>query len=363
MFRRSIGVLLVGLVAGGVIAAATAGTKANPKPLAPGSIANDWAKWNKSTCKFEIIPRSQRPKTWIAQIRPAASGTLIGFGEQSESNPFTQAVNASMKSAAAKAGAGLFSVNYDFPKTDQPAIQAAAIVSHKVNIAVSFDVIGATIPAVNKLFNDACIPVIQITSAAPNTIVFGASNELAGQIAGNFLVNYVKKQGWKPNEVTLFQPMVPSIGVAINRRVTDCAKIFAKAFPQAGAASVDMGATPVTGQAAATDWLTAHPASGQAKHVVSCTIADIWSVAVANALSSAGRDKDAAIIGQGASADGVKAIKAGGPIKASVWFDAGRYGDYIIPLALDVLAGKPVPIAVHQNLLVVDSRNASKFYR
>jgi ribose transport system substrate-binding protein len=228
---------------------------------------------------------------------------------------------------------------------------------------VSFNVLTATVPAVNQLFNAACTPVIQITAAAPNSVLFGASNELAGQLAGKWLVDYVKKQGWKPEEITLLGPLVPNLGGAINRRVTECAKVFAKAYPKAAVAQVEMGSSTVTGQQATTDWLTAHPAGGQTQHIVSCTIADIWSVAVANALAAQGRDKDAAIIGQGASADGVKAIKEGGPIKASLWFDAGRYGDYIVPLALDVMAGKPVPLQVHQNLLVVDSRNAAKFYK
>jgi ribose transport system substrate-binding protein len=124
-----------------------------------------------------------------------------------------------------------------------------------------------------------------------------------------------------------------------------------------------MGANPVSGQQAVTDWLTAHPASGSAQHVVACTIADIWATAVANALSSQGRDKNAAIIGQGASADGVKAVASGGPIVASLWFDSGRYGNYLVPMALDILAGKPVPMQVHQRLLVVTPQNASKFYR
>jgi ribose transport system substrate-binding protein len=363
MVRKSISTLLVALAAGSLIAVAAAATTATLKPLAPASIARDWVKWNKSTCKFEVIPRKQRPKTWVAQITPAKKGTVIGFGEQSEANAFAQAVNISMKKAAEKAGADFYAVNYDYPKPEQPTIQASALVSHKVSVAVSFNVLGATIPATNKLFNDECIPVIQITAAAPNTILFGASNELAGQIAGKWLVDYVRKQGWKQEEVTFFGPIVPNLGGAINRRVTECAKIFAQAYPKAGSASVEMGSSTVTGQQATTDWLTAHPASGQGKHIVSCTIADIWSAAVANALAAGGRDSDAAIIGQGASADGVKAIETGGPIKASLWFDAGRYGDYIVPLALDVLAGKPVPLQVHQNLLVVDSRNAAKFYR
>jgi ABC-type sugar transport system substrate-binding protein len=341
--------------------AATAGAGA-AQGIVPAQIARDWVRWNKSTCKYEVIPRAQRPKQWLASVRKAPAGTLIGFGKQSESNPFTQAVNMSMERATKAAGADYFAVNYQWPDTAQPAIQAQALVQRKPTVAVSFNVIAATIPAVNRLFNDACIPVIQITQAAPNSVLFGASNENAGQVAGKWLATYVKNQKWNPSQVTLVGPIVPNLG-AINKRVTQCGKVFKQELPQATYTEVPMGASVTTGQQAVTDWLTAHPASGSARYIVSCTIADIWSIAVANALGTAGRAGNAAVIGQGASADGVKAIQAGGPIKASVWFDAGRYGDYIVPLAVDIASGKPVPLTVHQKLLIVDSRNAAKFYR
>ncbi len=330
--------------------------------LVPAQIARDWVKWNKSACKFQIIPRSQRPKRWSATIGKAPQGTLIGFGKQSESNPFTQAVNLGMERAAKKAGADLFAVNYQWPDTAQPAIQAQALVQKKPDIAVSFNVIAATVPSVNRLFDDACIPVIQITQRAPNSVLFGASNEDAGKRAGAYLARHVKKLGWNAREVTLLGPIVPNLG-AINKRVTECAKEFKSALPQSSYEELPMGASVTTGQQAVTDWLTAHPASGAAKYVVSCTIADIWSIAVANGLNTAGRSSNAAIIGQGASLDGVKAIRSGGPIVASMWFDAGRYGDYVVALALDVIAGRPVPLQVHQKLLVVDKNNADKFYR
>lgn len=354
--------VLLALAAAGLAAVATAAGAAAPGKIVPAQIARDWAKWNKSTCKFELIPRSQRPKEWVAGGRKAPPGTLIGFGKQSESNPFTQAVNASMERAVKAAGADYFAVNYQWPDTAQPAIQAQALVQRKPTVVVSFNVIAATVPAVNRLFDLACIPVVQVTLKAPNSVVFGASNENAGQIAGEWLAAYVKKQKWNPAQVTLLGPLVPNLA-SINKRITECGKVFKKELPQASYVEVPMGSSPATGQQAVTDWLTAHPASGSARYVVSCTIADIWSVAVANALATAGRDKNAAVIGQGASADGVKAIKSGGPIKASVWFDAGRYGDYLASLAVDIAQGKPVPIAVHQKLLVVDSRNAAKFYR
>ena len=87
------------------------------------------------------------------------------------------------------------------------------------------------------------------------------------------------------------------------------------------------------------------------------------TVAATNAITSSGRAGNAAIVGQGASLDGVKAIRSGGPIVASTWFDAGRYGDYIVPMAVDILKGRAVPLEVHQKLLIVDKSNAGKFYK
>lgn len=342
--------------------AATATSAPKPGGLVPAELSSAWVKWNKQTCKFDLVPRSKHPNTWTATPQKAPAGTVLGFGEQAESNPFAQAVNISMSKATKASGASYFAVNYQWPDTAQPVIQAQALMQKKPTIAVSFNVIAATIPAVNAQFDKGCVPVIQITQLAPNSVLFGASNQNAGEVAGQFLAKYVQQKHWDPSKVTLVGPTVAGLG-AINKRVTTCAKTFQKALPKTTYSEVPMGSSVTTGQQAMTDWLTAHPAGGKATYLVSCTIADIWSIAVANAITSAGRASNAAIIGQGASLDGVKAIRSGGPIVASTWFDASRYGDYVVPLAIDILKGKAVPLQVHQKLLVVNSSNAGKFYK
>lgn len=353
---------LVGAAALAAIAVTAAAGAQKPTGLVPAELSSAWIKWNKQACKFDLVPRKSHPTTWVATPQKAPAGTVIGFGEQAENNPFAQAVNMSMQKSAKGSGATYFAVNYQWPDTAQPIIQAQALMEKKPSIVVSFNVIAATVPSVNAVFNKGCVPVVQITQFAPNSALFGASNENAGLVAGKYLAKYVQKKRWDPSKVTLIGPTVAGLG-AINKRVTTCAKAFQKALPKSSYSEVPMGSSLTTGQQAVTDWLTAHPAGGNATYLVSCTIADIWSIAVANAITAAGRASNAAIIGQGASLDGVKAIRSGGPIVASTWFDAGRYGDYVVPLALDILKGKPVPMEVHQKLLVVDSRNAAKFYK
>ncbi len=349
-----------------MIAAATAASVsrlASP-PLVPAQIAKDWVKWNKSACRFEAIPRSERPKQWLAvQGKKAPRGTQIGFATQGESGAFVVAVNTSMQRTAEDVGAGYFKVNLQSPDPTQPIVQTQAVVQRKVSVAISWNPIVATMPAELKLYQDACIPLVRITFVQPGTVTFGPSNENAGKMAGEFLVRYIKKKGWDPRTVTFAGAVVPTVGAAINRRVTGCGKTLTDAFPQIKYDELNMGASPVTGQQVFTDWLTAHPAIGQGKHVVSCVVSDAWALGVINSLNAANRGGDAVVVSHGASADGVKAIKGGTPLKASTFFDVGRYGNWVIPLALDVLAGKPVPIKMHQRLLMVTEANAHKFYR
>lgn len=359
---RPLTVLLGGLAL--VLAAVGSGVAAETarKPLVPAQISATWLKWNKTACAFQTVSKGQHPKTWTATLGKAPANTLIGYAAQAENQPFAVAVNDSMASAAKIVGSDLFEVNTNYPDTAAPIAQSQVLISKKPTIAVTFNSVPATLPSMAQLFKSACIPDIQISFPAQGSLLFGASNESAGQIAGNYLVKLVAAKKWNPADVTLIGPTVAALG-PVNKRITECASVFQKALPKAHYAEVPMGATTATGQAAVTDWLTAHPVGSGTKYLVSCTIADIWSLAVANALTSSGRAANSAVIGQGASLDGVKAIRSGdSPIVASVWFDASHYGSYLVPLALDVLAGKPVPAQVHQRLLVVDKSNADKFY-
>jgi ribose transport system substrate-binding protein len=359
---RPVSVLIGGLAL--ALAAAGSGVAAETasKPLVPAQISATWLKWNKQSCSFQTVPKAQHPKTWTASLGKASPGTLIGYAAQAENQPFAVAVNDGVAAAAKTVGADFFKVNYLYPDTAAPIAQSQVLISKKPTVAITFNSVPATIPSMAQLFKSACIPDIQISFPAQGSVLFGASNESAGQIAGNYLVKLVQSKKWNPSDVTLIGPTVASLG-PVNKRITECASVFQKALPKSHYAEVPLGATTATGQAAVTDWLTAHPAGSGTKYLVSCTIADIWSLAVANALTSSGRAANSAVIGQGASLDGVKAIRSGdSPIVASVWFDAGHYGSYLVPLALDVLAGKPVPAQVHQKLFVVDKTNADKFY-
>lgn len=336
--------------------------KATDAPgLQPAAIGRDWVRWDNANCKLVVIPRAQRPKKYVALLRRPRRPAVIGFAEQTESSAFPVAINTSVKKAAQTAKVQLVVVNYQHPDTSKFVPAAEALVQQKAKVVISYMGLASAIPAVNKIYAEACIPVIQITLRAPGAALFGASNDLAGTIAGKFLANYVKGQKWDPAKVTLVGPLVPTVGVSVNRRITSCAKIFRQELPKASYSEMVAGPDAVTSLAAMRDWLTAHPASGPSTYIVSCTLADLFSNSLGNALKAAGRDSNAAIIGQGASRDGLEAILAGGPVVASVVYRPDLYGNFTIAMALDLLEGKPIPITVHQKLSVATKNNARDY--
>ncbi len=72
---------------------------------------------------------------------------------------------------------------------------------------------------------------------------------------------------------------------------------------------------------------------------------------------------DGIVIGKNADESGLAAIRRGGtPFIGSVAFFPDRYGEFLIPLALDVLEGKPVPSIVRVPHEVITAENIDQWY-
>jgi ribose transport system substrate-binding protein len=82
---------------------------------------------------------------------------------------------------------------------------------------------------------------------------------------------------------------------------------------------------------------------------------------ITNAIRRANRKADALTIATGADGLGIKQIKAGTQM-ASVAYFPERYGEWLIPLLEDVLAGNPVPTFTGSGLVIVDKQNVKKYY-
>jgi ribose transport system substrate-binding protein len=75
-------------------------------------------------------------------------------------------------------------------------------------------------------------------------------------------------------------------------------------------------------------------------------------------LLETGRVPRAVVVSQGADRLMLKEMsRPGSPVIGAVTFAPERYGERIIPLALDILAGKEAPPAVYQHHVLVRPRD------
>lgn len=315
----------------------------------PGGSSTDWVTWNKKTCTFE--PATDHPASYTAQVRKPSGELTIGYGEQGTGNPLLDAMNSGMTSTADKAGIKLAIGNYNYPDKSDALSQAQAIALRNPQAVISFNVDKTILDSLNKNYSDKCIPIVQVTLAAPNTIVFGASDDGVGKAAGDYLVDYAKKQGWDPSTIVAYGVQVPSLA-GINARVTTCQDTITSALAGAKTDSTQIAAsTTANAQTATTNWLTAHP---DVKHILGCNIADVLALGEVNALQAANRTPGSAILGAGGTAS-VLALVGKTALVGSVDFGYSHYADFLLAMAEDAIDGHPVPTKVYTPLTVVTS--------
>lgn len=304
----------------------------------------DWLKWDFDACEF--VPADDHPQEWKAELRKATGDFTVGFGAQDTTLEVNVTMNESMTKASETAGVDLAFADYKFPDTTAPVEAARSIALREPAVVVSNNQVDTLLDTVNAVYSDACIPVVQVVTASEGTVLFGPSNPEMGKLEGERLVEYAQGRSWTADSITLFTTYFSPAGPEVAKRASECQATVEAAFP--GLQKVDHDTTStnsLTLQNAFTDVLTANP---QAENILVCTIADAWALADANALKQAGRHTNAAVTGVNGGSAVLEEIAAGDTaLVGTVDLGAAQWGDYWIPLAADIAAGKPVPAEIY----------------
>lgn len=309
----------------------------------PGAMSADWVKWDPKSCT--IVPATAPSGApWQAVLREKP-GVRIGYATQSEAVAVVNLANASMLSDTAKVKGEYVFADYFYPDAAKTIDAAKSITTRKADVVASWNLIVPSMDAVLGIYKTACIPVIQISAKANGAVLFGPNNSEVGAKEGAGLVAWAKSKGLSGDGMTVLGVSTPSLGASVNLRVSSCISEVNKTFPNAVASALQLAAsTTAEGQTKTTDWLTANPTK---KQVLVCTNADTAAFGVANAAKSANRGDQLAVAGVGGS------TSPGGSFVGTVDFGFKNYGDFLVPLALDLLEGKPVPATVSPALTFV----------
>jgi ribose transport system substrate-binding protein len=273
---------------------------------------------------------------------------IIGFNNGSTTVDFLRQVGESMKRAADKYGVKLlvaesnFDVEKILPNVDNMLLQGAQlIVDFNVNAQVGgslVDYCGA------KGVRVIGIDVAYKGAKGDEGWFFGANNQMAGEVAGQGLAKAIKSK-WAGKVDTLLLFFNSENGDLVKKRLSgmyDGMKASGIALAANKVEFIDMGGggsdTTLAANQKMTDWLTAHPAL---HHIAVGTVNTETGQGVFSAVQAANRDKDVLLATNNNGKQTLAAFAQG----ENCWLGGTayyptQYGDYIIPLAIDILNGK-----------------------
>jgi ABC-type sugar transport system substrate-binding protein len=295
---------------------------------------------------------------WKPDIRPAQKRYKIGYIQGLGGWPAdTRMVNSS------KVAADLMCVDLVFCDSKYEAeasINCAQVMKdQKVEGIINSNWFAPSMEGMADILTG--IPVVVNEVPMPNSTFFGVDNCKAGTTAGEYLVEWVKKNyTGSIADIWVTSNENPDVGEVPQMRI-GCMETAVKAglpeIPADHYVRIPGGSFTDKSFEAMTTWLTAHP---EAKMILTTNINDNGAVGAATACDSAGRTANCAVVGHGGEAQAWNELDKPdneSALKASVDYVQNEYGRYLLPAIVDKIEGKQLPDELHNYIYNLDRSN------
>jgi ribose transport system substrate-binding protein len=294
-------------------------------------------------------------------IRPLGQRRYkFGYGMQSAEFGFSRAVTESLLRSALAADVELLVLdNQDSPKT---ALRNADIfVRERVDLVVESQTDVRIAGQICACFRAASIPVIALEIPHPETVYYGANNSQAGLIAGRYLARWADAH-WQGKADELLLLELPRAGRVPNARILGSMLGVLERLVWFSERQVKILRT--SGHFENTVALTRnYLRRSRAERILVAAINDPCALGALQAFRDTGREEHCAIVGHNASPESHSELaRKGSRLIGSVGYFPERYGEGIIPLALDMLAGRPIPPAIFVHHEMVTPANLRTYY-
>jgi ribose transport system substrate-binding protein len=298
-----------------------------------------------------------------AKVTPPKHGKnyVFAFANLQRDITFCSKVEGGIKTNAEAAGVDLVIADNHLDGATALA-NAESFINRDVDYVIEFQTdanFGATIM---QKMDDAKIKVTAIDIPMGGATFFGVNNPRAGYMGGSYLAQAAIAK-WGADKVKrgyFIEGELPQSG-AIPKMRTDAqiAGFFAAVpgFPADHVLKFDSKNT-LEESFAQTNNLVGRIPTGVP--VMGTAINDQATTGILRAVKQAGRENDVIVVGLGA--DELDTLMSEPNFVASVGSFPERYGNYLIPLALSQLAGKPTPPAVLVHHVMITKANIHDYY-
>ena len=331
----------------------------------PGALLPEELKlWKYDFATGKYTPTEGDAQSYVVNlVKPDKTFTLAHMDGWA-TNPFAIPIAKGIAKLAKDLGLKLIYCDAEF-KPEKAISCAEILASQKPDFVIAGNWQGGAAAAIMAIFDKAKIPAASIDVSHPNAVFFGASNYASGVVGGKAAGEYAKAN-WDCKDVWVFMGENLEEGEAADLRLVgfaDGVQEVCGALPadridrmRLSAGTADQAITVTT------DWLTAHP---EAKHILSGTIDDERANGMAKAFVATKRD--GMVVGQGCDSVGIAVVKMAPAsenrfLGCAAYFPE-KYGDYLVSIALDVMAGKAVPQEIHMEHTFLDHDTIGTVYK
>ena len=271
----------------------------------------------------------------------------IWFANLGESMPFSIDVRRGIERAAQAAG-NIDLVLADNSLDGQTALAVAErFAAQELDLVIEYQIDEQIGSQIMDKFRQAGISVIAVDIPIVGATYFGVDNYRAGQMAGMALTNWIK-ENWDSRIDRLIVLEEPRAGSLVAARIhgqLDKLKALLGEIPADLQLTLNSGNTCEISEIEMAAALKGMPDAHKVAVVCFNDDAALGALMAARALQ---REQDIVIVGQGADRRVREEMRHPGcRIIGSTAYEPERYGEQLIPLALKILRGEPVPPAVY----------------
>ncbi len=265
----------------------------------------------------------------------------FGFAGQSAEMPFSEAVTASLRAAAAAVGVDLIVLDNRYDAAT--AIENAdALIRERVDVVIEFQVEEQAAPIIADKIAAAKIPLIAVDIPHPHAIYFGVDNYRAGMAAGELLAEHALSQ-WGGKVDWMLGLDLAEAGPMVQSRITGAFEGVKARLPHLPVeifVRVDGRGMRDKSQKIVFDFLERHPKDKQILIVAANDTSAMGAIAAVRALK---RERQVAVVGQDCLDEMLKEMqRRGSPAIASISHEVAQYGPRLIELGLAMLRGETV---------------------
>jgi ribose transport system substrate-binding protein len=283
----------------------------------------------------------------------------VGFATQGDTE-FAREVTRSMESAAAREHVQLITLNNRY-SAREALRNADVFIRERVDLVLEFQTYERVAPVIASKFLAANTPVIAIEVPHPGATYFGADNYKAGLIGGRELGRWAR-ENWNGRVEQLVLVELPIAGSLLELRLSGLVDGLRSEIPRI----METPTVRLNGRGDFEQVLEVMRKylrrRGLRKTLVG-TVNDVCALAALRAFEEAGASQQCAVMGQNAlRAARAELRRPGTRLVGSVAYFPERYGDELVPLALNILQKKPTPSTIFVKHQLLTPRNVDLIY-